>query len=105
MDAYIYQADIYCEECGEGIREELDKAGQAPRDPEDESSYDSDQYPKGPYAEGGGEADTPQHCASCGVFLENPLSSDGEDYIRERIAGGRVCDPEWEKVYSYLFSE
>jgi hypothetical protein len=27
-----------------------------------ESDYDSEDLPKGPYADGGGEADTPQHC-------------------------------------------
>jgi hypothetical protein len=34
-----------------------------------ESDYDSDDLPKGPYAQGGGEADTPQHCEGCGQFL------------------------------------
>lgn len=43
MDAYIYNADIYCEECGEAIRTRLT----CPGDPDDERSYDSDKYPKG----------------------------------------------------------
>jgi hypothetical protein len=42
-----------------------------------ESDYDSDDLPKGPYADGGGEADTPQHCDDCRRFLENPLTGDG----------------------------
>lgn len=33
------------------------------------------------HADGGGEADTPQHCANCGVPLENPLTSDGVHYV------------------------
>lgn len=80
MKVFIFQADIYCEHCGEGIRRE--KHEYAPVDVNDESSYDSDHYPKGPYGDGGGEADSPQHCGACGVFLENPLTPDGGDYVR-----------------------
>jgi len=83
MNAYIYQADIYCEECGALIRQELDEQGACPADPTDESTFDSDEYPKGPYADGGGEADCPQHCAACGVFLENSLTSEGVAYVKE----------------------
>jgi hypothetical protein len=98
MDAYIYCADIYCEDCGEKIREDIDREGLAPTDPDDEHTYDSEEYPKGPYAEGGGESDCPQHCGSgadcvnaielyngtkIGAFLENPLTSDGLTYARE----------------------
>jgi hypothetical protein len=54
-----------------------------PRDPDDESSYDSDDWPKGPYRHGGGEADCPQHCGACGLFLENALTDDGDSYVRE----------------------
>jgi hypothetical protein len=54
-----------------------------------ESDYDSDDLPKGPYSDGGGEADTPQHCDGCGQFLENPLTADGliyvEDALRHRL--------------------
>lgn len=59
MDVYIYQAAIYCEDC---------------RNPEME----------GPHSEGGGEADAPQHCDTCKAFLENPLTADGYDYVREQ---------------------
>lgn len=99
MDAYIYAADIYCEDCGRAIRKDIRRAGNAPAHPSDESSYDSDEYPKGPYSDGGGEADSPQHCGSgaecinaleledgtkVGCFLENPLTSDGYEYVREQ---------------------
>lgn len=80
MKVFLYQAALYCQWCGEGIRRERHEY--APLDPNDESSYDSDVYPKGPYDKGGGEADTPQHCDSCGLFLENPLTTDGGDYVR-----------------------
>lgn len=57
---YIYQADTYCDSCGEEIRRELTRQGLAPEDPSDEYSYDSDNFPKGPCPE---EAtDSPDHC-------------------------------------------
>jgi hypothetical protein len=84
MDVYVYQAALLCEECGEKTR--VERAALAPENPDDESTYDSDNWPKGPYADGGGEADCPQHCDVCHVFLENPLTSEGLDYVRETIA-------------------
>jgi hypothetical protein len=81
MDAYIYQAALYCAECGEQIRHSLRfqaKEVILRRD-------DSDSWPQGPYPDGGGEADYPQHCAECLVFLENPLTDDGARYVREAI--------------------
>lgn len=101
MNAYIYCADIYCEECGEAIRQQLRNEGKAPKHPGNESSYDSDQYPKGPFPDGGGECDQPQHCANqadcfnaiefedghkVGVWLGNPLTEEGVRYTREMIA-------------------
>lgn len=86
MKVFMYQAALLCEDCGEAQRKHLDAAfaenGIEPVDADDESSYDSDRYPKGPYADGGGEADCPQHCDQCGVFLENPLTPDGDTYVR-----------------------
>ncbi len=81
MNAYMYSAALYCEQCGEAIRARLDAEGFAPSDPDDETSYDSDEYPKGPFPDGGGEADCPQHCDDCHCFLENPLTSEGERYV------------------------
>jgi len=80
MQAYIYQADIYCEGCTHMIRGGIIAGtcpGQVPNDPDDETTFDSDDWPKGPYPDGGGESDSPQHCDSCGAFLENPLTPDG----------------------------
>lgn len=84
MNAYVYQAALYCEPCGVAIRTELNVLWPTPDTPQDE--YDSDDYPKGPYADGGGESDSPEHCDSCGAFLRNPLTSDGYAYVRELIA-------------------
>lgn len=88
MRAFIYAAALHCEPCGEAIRELL--AESAPADVGNESTYDSDDFPKGPYADGGGEADTPQHCDSCGVFLRNSLTGEGERYVCEALAPARA---------------
>ena len=60
--AYIYQADLWCDDCGEAIRERLTAEGKAPDDPDDEYSYDSDNYPKS--CGDDEESDSPQHCAA-----------------------------------------
>jgi len=108
MNAYIYCADIWCEACGRAIRERLAAEGKAPANSDDETSYDSGDFPKGPFEDGGGAADCPQHCAAgadCleptvidgqkyGCFLDNPLTADGESYVRDLLASrpeGRVA--------------
>ena len=95
MDAYIYQADIYCEMCIKGIKEAVLS------DPY--LTYNGDP-PKGPFPDGGGEADSPQHCGTCGVFLENPLTTDGEDYVRKALTHPGILT-EWEKFYDYLCNQ
>lgn len=84
MNAYVYQAALLCEDCGgqeiariNGIWERS-SLGAMPTE-------DSDDYPQGPYPNGGGESDSPQHCDSCGTFLENPLTSDGIAGVEELI--------------------
>ncbi|MDX2116264.1 MAG: hypothetical protein SFZ24_11695 [Planctomycetota bacterium] len=93
MEVYVFQAALYCEDCGQAIADELIARGVA--DP-----GDSDAFPQGPYPEGGGEADVPQHCDvaghclnavrsgehAVGAFLENPLTGDGRRYLAEAIA-------------------
>lgn len=78
MDAYIFKADIYCAGCAAELRGFYSAR---------RHSEDSDDYPQGPYAQGGGEADCPQHCGQCGKFLENPLTGEGYDYVREAVCG------------------
>lgn len=101
MNVYVFQAALLCEACGEAAR--ADTPTPAGYDADCESSWDSDDYPKGPYSDGGGEADCPQHCDHCNTFLENPLTSDGEEYVRDlaRLGG---CPPDWRDCYSYLFN-
>ena len=59
---YIYQAELWCNDCGKAICQKLKRAGKAPENPDDESSFDSDDYPK--RADEREESDTPQHCAA-----------------------------------------
>lgn len=98
---YIYTADLYCEDCGVALREMILGESAPEFDPDDETTYDSDEFPKGPYEDGGGEADSPHHCGSgaeccnaitlkdgskVGAFLENPLTCEGQQYVRDAIA-------------------
>jgi len=101
-EAYVYKADLICKECGDKVKAELTAQGKAPADPSNERSFDSDQFPKGPYPEGGGEADSPHHCGMCEKFLANPLTSDGEKYVLEAAQEGGI-PLEWQDEYSYLF--
>ena len=96
--AYIYCADIYCDDCGKAIMKELKKQGLVPEHPEDRSTYDSDEYPK--YADDEEETDSPQHCgnhADClnaielgdgdkiGKLIGTTLTNDGVQYVKEAI--------------------
>jgi hypothetical protein len=93
MDVYVYQADLYCLACGNHIRRGLKQEGI-----EDEG--DSETYPQ-KFADGGGEADSPQHCGNhkdciqaidlgsgypIGAWLENPLTEDGIRYVATTLA-------------------
>ena len=79
MNVYIYSAALLCEPCGLERQRVLDT------DCDNADTGDSDDYPQGPHTHGGGEADCPQHCDSCNVFLENPLTSDGYEYVANAI--------------------
>lgn len=80
-NTYMYRAALYCVACGEWNVADCKARGVA-------DNGDSDTYPQGPYADGGGEADCPQHCDMCGVFLENPLTADGVQYVADALADG-----------------
>lgn len=113
--AYIYCADIYCEACADDIRKRLTAEGKRPKNWQDERTFDSDEYPKGPYDNGGGESDGPQHCGShdecldptiidgqkCGHFLENPLTTHGVEYLLEQHMQNTTAVTEfWMEFYS-----
>jgi len=82
MDVFMYCAALLCEDCG-------DKAVENCVNRSVVDNGDSDTYPQGPYRDGGGEADTPNHCDYCEKFLENPLTENGKEYVRESYAEAR----------------
>ncbi len=115
--AYIYQADVYCDDCGKAICRRLKRERLAPADASDEWSFDSDDYPK--RADDDDEADTPQHCASgercinavtlsSGEkvgYLFGELTAVGVEYLKEAVAesqegfGSREITDLWQQHY------
>jgi hypothetical protein len=98
-NAYVYQADLYCEDCATEIRESL-------RSKDVADTQDSNDYPQGPYPDGGGESDAPAHCGQCGAFLENPLTDEGKAYVNDAFidymtdcAGNADTLNEWADFY------
>jgi hypothetical protein len=108
--AYTYQAARWCDECAERIREELATAGRSPADPNDETSYDSDDFPKGPFSDDE-ESDSPDHCDAgedclCALELDDGrkvgaivsgLTEDGIVYVRS--ATDSPCVRAWREHY------
>jgi len=104
----MYQADLFCEDCGEEIRDALTNSGNAPDDPDDEYSYDSDDFPKGP--ESSGESDSVHHCGSgdacvnaiilpygskIGAWLGNDLTEEGLQSVCEAVQDGSDVSVLW----------
>ena len=92
---YIYNADLYCKSCGEGIQSELEAlncdcpGGKSDCDgscnPGALPGYhdDSNSWPM-PSSRGEGESDTPDHCGKCSRFLGRNLTDDGIEYVKEK---------------------
>ena len=80
---YIYKADLHCLSCGDKIKDNIPV-------PKDFSTIDSDDYP---FLVENGESDIPQYCGTCGIFLENPLTSDGYTYVQKSNNEG------WKEFY------
>lgn len=97
MRAFVYQAALLCDTCAAVAMAEL--AGTP-----EEGNEDSGHYPQGPYENGGGEADCPQHCDHCNVFLKNPLTGDGVAYVVERLSNNAQGESgvmeEWRDFYA-----
>jgi hypothetical protein len=115
MNVFMYSAALFCEDCGRAIRERITAEGKAPADPADEYSYDSDEFPKGPFGNGGGEADCVQHCDSgedclnaielgdgwkIGAWLENDLTAEGARHVAEAVAEGGEVAELWAQWYA-----
>lgn len=92
MDAYIYKAALYCKACADEIYSSLPGIAL--------TSDDSEDCPQGPYSNGGGEADSPQYCDNCQVFLENPLTPEGMQYVKEQAeASPNPVTEVWAEFY------
>lgn len=109
MDAYVYQAALICSDCEPKVQADiimrgLDTPGGWAKFVGWERE-DSSHFPQGPYANGGGEADCPQHCDICTTFLENPLTSDGVEYVQHVVSAASAmeildgCIAEWSDFY------
>ncbi len=102
MEAYIYQADIYCADCAKNYRQHLSQ--NCTKD-----TGDSDQFPQGPRDMTWQEADSPQHCGNCNLFLENPLTNDGEKELKILLSKpasngiAEIIHAEYKQYYDYLF--
>jgi hypothetical protein len=77
--AYIYCADIYCDDCGKEICRNIKAEGHAPEDVNDETTFDSDEYPK--YCDDDAETDSPQHCGNHADCINFIRLGDGDSQI------------------------
>lgn len=96
---YAYQAALYCEPCANAIKARVPFPEYAKAESED--TWDSDDFPKGPYFDQA--SDTPDHCDACGEFLENPLTADGAEYVRQALKlarRGSVARTVWAPFYA-----
>ena len=99
MTGYIFEADLWCEDCGKAI---LDKC----------TGVDDGSMPQ--EVDVSGESDTPQHCGAgpdcinaivfddgckIGCWLENELTSDGVDYVNEHAESPSEVTDLWLKWY------
>ena len=82
MKAFVFQAALHCSDCANRLRDKLTMQCNATGESLRPLSEDSDVWPQLAAGRGGGEADSPQHCDTCGVFLENPLTPEGDDSLR-----------------------
>lgn len=64
---FVYRAALLCRQCGEAERARIGQANPAlvPANPLEESSYDSDEFPKGPYLDISGEETEGLVCDIC----------------------------------------
>ena len=106
--AYTYQADVWCTSCGQAIIAGLEILRTVPENPEDESSFDSDEYPKH-YDPENEESDGPENCAdgNCageyGTFLENRLTQEGYRYLKSMLDGHGATLPEFAKEWADFY--
>jgi len=88
---YQYNADEYCDSCGQLIKDDCDEKGQ-------EDTGDSNEYPQ--WVSEDDESDCPRHCGSgseceeattlsnghkIGALLGTTLTTDGVEYVQQAI--------------------
>jgi len=105
----MYRGSFYCPDCARDIKREVRAEWKEKHGTPFEDNGDSEGYPQGPLEEGGGESDSPNHCDGCGVFLENPLTRHGVEWMKEQARGatedlkeGNWPSPaflEWKRFY------
>ncbi len=111
LATYLFDADGNCVAEYEGDPLEL-SVSKVPFDPDDETSYDSDDYPKAYDAENE-ESDSPENCASgnCagghGEFLKNLLTQEGYRYLKSILDEYGENLPahakEWADYYEFTY--
>lgn len=117
--AYIYQADIYCDDCGKAIKREI--TGKDRKPGERFSAHDSETWPQS--CGDDEESDCPQHCgnhSTClnaieiietrgkeapytrkvGCLVSHSLTSDGVEYIKDKISEGGAVAELWREEFS-----
>lgn len=89
MDGAIYNAEMYCDDCAEKIKRRIEADGS-----------DSPQH----CAAGGGCVNAHEFEGGCkiGVWLENDLTLDGEDYVKDAVREGGDVAELWAYYYDYL---
>lgn len=118
MNGAIYAADFWCADCAEDIKQRIRDEGFAPENEDDQTSYDSGEFPKD--CDVSCESDTVEHCAAgkdcinaidlsgfkIGCWLENDLTTVGEDNVIEDVRRGREGASDvtelWADYYDYL---
>lgn len=105
---YAYNAEMYCDDCGDQIKAELDARGV-------EGTGDTDDYPQ--WSSGDDPSDSPDHCAnrgaclnviklgvhSYGALVTEALTPDGEEYVRREVwesGPGSVAREIWAEAFN-----
>ena len=113
----IYQAECWCDKCADEIKSRLlaDATDEQKEDWEDESAYDSDEFPK--YMSDDQESDSPCHCAAgeeclaaevlasglkIGALLSTSLTSEGAEYVKQAVSEGGEVAEFWRNQFSWI---
>lgn len=103
MTTYVYQAALYCEDCGQAILN--DPKVLADRSPRSSGYWEPTDSECAPQPVTSDEADCPQHCADCGEFLRNRLTSEGRRYVAQALidyTGDPDVLEEWADEYGFM---